>query len=131
MKSLLPALALGAALAAPAAQAAGLDALRWKARVLVISSPDARDARVAAQRREATAPGARERDLVVVEAIGRDGEAAALRRRLGLPQDAFRAVLVGKDGGAKIVSAEPLAAEVLFATIDAMPMRREEAGRGG
>ncbi|MEA1830577.1 DUF4174 domain-containing protein [Methylobacterium durans] len=101
----------------------------WKSRILVISAPAPEDARLRAQR-EALASaraGAAERDLVTLEAVGGGAEAAALRRRLNLPADAFRAVLVGKDGGAKLLSAEPIPPERLFATIDAMPMRRDEA----
>jgi Domain of unknown function (DUF4174) len=39
----------------------------------------------------------------------------------------FRVRLVGKDGGVKLDSAKPVAADALFAMIDAMPMRRKEA----
>lgn len=118
-----------AALSVSAAKADPLAGHRWRERVLVIAA-EAGDARLAAQRRivEAAEGGARERDLVVVEAIGPAG--AALRRQLGLPTHGFRAVLVGKDGGAKLTASEPIAAERLFATIDAMPMRRGEATRG-
>jgi len=113
-----------------AAAGSDLDRYRWKSRVLVIAAA-ADDPRAAAQSRIAEAAGAgmRERDLVVVRAIGEGREAAALRRRFGLPATGFRAVLVGKDGGAKLTAAEPIPAETLFSTIDAMPMRREEAGR--
>jgi hypothetical protein len=38
-------------------------------------------------------------------------------------------VRIGKDGGDKLTSASPLDAARLFATIDAMPMRREEMRR--
>ena len=69
----------------------------------------------------------KERDLVVLEALGAEG--ASLRRRFALPADAFRAVLVGKDGEAKIVAAEPIPIRILFETIDAMPMRRDEMRR--
>ncbi|AWN44282.1 hypothetical protein DK389_00510 [Methylobacterium durans] len=101
----------------------------WKSRILVVSAPVPEDARLRAQR-EALASaqaGSGERDLVTLEAVGGGAEAEALRRRLNLPADAFRAVLVGKDGGAKLQSAEPIPPERLFATIDAMPMRRDEA----
>jgi hypothetical protein len=67
-----------------------------------------------------------ERDLAVIEALGATPEAIALRRRLGLPGDGFLAVLVGKDGEAKITSRSPIPTETLFSTIDAMPMRRDE-----
>ncbi len=108
------------------AGASDLDRYRWKSRVLVIAAEDG-DPRAAAQARIAEASAMRERDLVVVRAIGDGRQAAALRRRLGLPATGFRAVLVGKDGGQKLVAAEPIPAETLVATIDAMPMRREEA----
>ncbi|KMO19588.1 DUF4174 domain-containing protein [Methylobacterium platani] len=127
------ALLLAAAAMAVPATAAGtdLDRYRWTSRVLVIAA-EAGDPRAAAQEAivAAAASGMGERDLVVVRAIGEGREAASLRRRLGLPATGFRAVLVGKDGGAKLEAAEPIPAQTLFSTIDAMPMRREEsAGR--
>ena len=43
------------------------------------------------------------------------------------PDDAaFRVVLIGKDGGVKYDSTEPLGPEQLFSIIDAMPMRQQE-----
>ncbi|GJD96074.1 hypothetical protein OCOJLMKI_3292 [Methylobacterium iners] len=111
------------------AQAAGdpLSAYRWKSRLLVISAPTA-DGNVEAQRRAVAAAreGMAERDLAVVEALGATPEAVALRRRLGLPGDGFRAVLVGKDGEPKITAPSPISTKTLFSTIDAMPMRRDE-----
>ncbi|AWN38498.1 DUF4174 domain-containing protein [Methylobacterium radiodurans] len=101
---------------------------RGNSRILVVAAPDVRDPGLLAQR-EALVParaGLRERDLVVVEAVGTGAEASALRRRLGLPERAFRAVLIGKDGGLKLTATEPVAPERLFATIDVMPMRRDE-----
>ncbi|KMO13866.1 DUF4174 domain-containing protein [Methylobacterium indicum] len=117
-----------AALLPAASAGSDLDRYRWTSRVLVIAAA-ADDPRAAAQARiaEAAAPGMRERDLVVVRAIGEGREAASVRRRLGLPATGFRAVLVGKDGGAKLIAEEPIPAERLFSTIDAMPMRQEEA----
>ncbi|WP_132249670.1 DUF4174 domain-containing protein [Methylobacterium segetis] len=101
----------------------------WTRRVLVVSAPGPDDPGLRAQRQALASAraGAGERDLVTLEAVGNSVEAASLRRRLNLPADAFRAVLVGKDGGAKLQSAEPIPPERLFATIDAMPMRRDEA----
>ena len=126
--------ALGLGLAAMAAMAAGaalagpLDGYRGRARVLVLSAPDSGDAQLRAQRVALASDraGVAERDLVVLEAVGSGAEARALRERLGLPADSFRAVLIGKDGGTKITEAAPLAPQRLFATIDAMPMRRTE-----
>ena len=122
------ALGLGLAALTATASAAPLDAYRDRARVLVLSAPDAGDAQLKAQR-AALGPvqnGVAERDLVVLEALGSGAEARALRAALGLPADSFRAVLVGKDGGAKLTAAAPIPPQRLFATIDAMPMRRSE-----
>lgn len=123
------ALGLGlAAMAAGAALAGPLDDYRDRARVLVLSAPEAGDAQLRAQRAAlgSARTGAAERDLVVLEAIGSGAEARDLRDRLGLPADSFRAVLIGKDGGAKLTAATPIAPHTLFAMIDAMPMRRAE-----
>ena len=122
------ALGLGLAALTATASAAPLDAYRDRARVLVLSAPDAGDAQLKAQR-AALGPvrdGVAERDLVVLEAVGSGAEARAMRAALGLPADSFRAVLVGKDGGAKLTAATPIPPQRLFATIDAMPMRRSE-----
>ena len=83
--------------------------------------------------------GFAERDMVVVYVVGSDVSselgpgpgmsAAALRSRYGVGAGAFRAVLVGKDGGAKISSGSPLTAGTLFGTVDAMPMRQQEMRR--
>lgn len=123
------ALGLGlAVLGAGAASAGPLDAYRDRARVLVLSAPDAADTQLRGQRAAlgSARTGIAERDLVVLEAIGSGAEAKALRARLGLPSDSFRAVLIGKDGGAKLTAAAPIAPQAVFATIDAMPMRRAE-----
>ncbi|MFC6388654.1 DUF4174 domain-containing protein [Methylorubrum zatmanii] len=120
--------ALGGSAAAAEDPLAGY---RWTSRVLVLAAGDAGDPKLAAQR-EALASaraGAAERDLVTLEAVGPGERAGALRRHLGLSGEGFRAVLVGKDGGAKLTSDEPIPPQRLFATIDAMPMRREEAKR--
>lgn len=108
-----------------------LAAHRWRSRVLVVSAPSPGDERLAAQRTilEREHSGRRERDLVTVEAVGSGTEALALRRRLGLSSDRFAAVLIGKDGGAKLTADEPIPAARLFRTIDAMPMRKDEMRR--
>ena len=114
-----------AALATGAAAAGPLDAYRWRARVLVLSAPDAADAGLSAQRAAlgAMRGGLAERDLVVLEAVGDTEAARALRTQLALPAGEFRAVLIGKDGGVKLTAAAPIPPKTLFATIDAMPMR--------
>ncbi|WP_299655523.1 DUF4174 domain-containing protein [Methylobacterium sp.] len=104
---------------------------RWTSRVLVVSAPLATDPDLAAQRAilAEARNGLKERDLVTLEAVGDTAQARRLRASLRLPADAFRVVLIGKDGEAKRVEATPLPASALFETIDAMPMRREEKRR--
>ncbi|APX87205.1 hypothetical protein BV511_22375 [Methylorubrum extorquens] len=122
---------LAVAGSAGAAEGDPLSGYRWKSRVLVLAAPDGDDAQLKAQRQAMASgrTGASARDLVTVEAVGKGAEASALRRHLGLPDNAFRAVLVGKDGGAKLTSEEPIPPQRLFSTIDAMPMRQDEAKR--
>ncbi|MEE7458335.1 hypothetical protein MPAR168_13400 [Methylorubrum populi] len=112
-----------------AAEGDPLAGYRWKSRVLVLAAPDPDDARLMAQRQALASAraGTAERDLVTVEAVGTGAQALRLRRHLGLPDGSFRAVLVGKDGGAKLTAADPIPPQRLFSTIDAMPMRRDEA----
>lgn len=122
----------GLLIAAVAPAAEGPDPLaryRWMARVLVAVAPDTHDPALVRQRQlfQAMGAGGRNRDLVLVEAVG--GAGAALCRVLGCEPDAFMAVLVGKDGREKLRSTEPLGSDRLFTVIDAMPMRRDEARR--
>jgi Domain of unknown function (DUF4174) len=104
---------------------------RWTARVLVVIAADPESPDLAEQKRqiESLKDGAAERELVVVQPPAGSAEATALRRHLGLGNEPFQAVLVGKDGGAKLRAAKPIAALTLMAAIDAMPMRQEEMRR--
>lgn len=128
--TVIAALGLGASTPVVSAED-GLDRYRWTSRLLVAVAPSPGDPRLAEQsrlfaqaRREAS-----ERDLILVSASGSSRHAEALRRRFGIAPDEFRAVLVGKDGGGKLSASGPIAADRLFAEIDAMPMRREELRR--
>ncbi len=111
---------------------------RWKSRPFIVFAPDQADDRVVRQKQlvAQSKGGFAERDMVVIVVdaerhevmIGeRPGESAeALRRRFGVPPDAFRSILVGKDGGVKLASGEPISAQTLFSLIDQMPMRLQE-----
>ena len=104
---------------------------RWKARVLVVLAADPQSPALAEQKRQFDSlnNGAQERDLVLVQPLAGSPEAKALRARLGLDDGTFRAVLVGKDGGAKLTAPRPISTRELAATIDAMPMRQDEMRR--
>jgi hypothetical protein len=105
-----------------------LAASQWRSRVLLIIAAHADNPKIAEQRAifGAMAEGARERDLILVEAIGSTPQSKAMRTRFDVGDGEFQAILVGKDGGEKLASDEPLGAERLFPLIDAMPMRRDE-----
>jgi hypothetical protein len=63
----------------------------------------------------------------MAELLFEDGsDESAARSRFRVEAGAFAAVLVGRDGGEKFRSSEPVPVEKLFGLIDAMPMRRRE-----
>lgn len=102
-----------------------LSLYRWRQRLIVIFAPSPHDQRYIAARETMLGQkaGLVERDIVVLVDASPDA-GGGLRAQLGV--DGFRMLLIGKDGGVKIDRAAPIPAEVLFATIDAMPMRQRE-----
>lgn len=116
------------------AQAQGdpLAYFRWQSRVLVVLAHDLQSPQLAEQRRhfEGMKLGAAERDLVLIQPTADSPEAIALKTALGLGNEPFQAVLVGKDGGAKLRFTRPITGQELVATIDAMPMRQNEMRQG-
>ncbi|WP_174297568.1 DUF4174 domain-containing protein [Sphingomonas bacterium] len=119
-----------AALVAMAA-AMSIAGMRDHRRVLIVAAPAADDPRLRTQRAGLAAwgAGAADRDLAVVEVVGRvvsgaADDAGSLRAAYHLPPGAFMVVLVGKDGHVAHRSGEPVSAAILQGTIDAMPMRR-------
>ncbi|WP_375382782.1 DUF4174 domain-containing protein [uncultured Sphingomonas sp.] len=105
--------------------------MRDQRRVLLIAAPAADDPRLRAQRATLASwsKGATDRDVIVVELVGRTTSGAAddpasLRARFHLLPSSFAVVLIGKDGHEAYRSAAPVTAQMLQGTIDAMPMRR-------
>lgn len=116
-----------------------LDALRWTNRVLVLSAPSRADARLEDQLEAlGEVPEAfADRDMVLVTLVdeGTSGagehtlsaeDANDVRRRLGISPGSFAVRLIGKDGGTKLSSDEPVPIAELYALIDSMPMRQSE-----
>ncbi len=127
---------MGIAGRAAATPPADLDVYRWKKRVVLVFAPTSVDPRLAAQRQavKAIAGPADDRDLALVEVVGARATPEGLggrtpRRRFHVAPGAFRVLLIGKDGGVKLDDSAVLSAARLAATIDAMPMRREEMAR--
>ncbi|WP_315764059.1 DUF4174 domain-containing protein [Sphingomonas sp. Y38-1Y] len=72
-----------------------------------------------------------DRDVHVIEVVGDSvagahDYAAAIRQRYAMSRTRFGVVLVGRDGGVKLRSAEAIPPRHLERTIDAMPMRQRE-----
>jgi hypothetical protein len=116
-----------------------LDALRWKNRVLVLFSPSESDPSFQLQKRglASSAQGVLDRDLMVLEIIEQGQSRAgnqllseksvqAIRKRFGVQAGPFQVLLIGKDGGVKLRSTEPVSMKDLFGLIDSMPMRQQE-----
>jgi len=127
-----------------------LEAHRWEHRLLFVFVPSSAAEALASQeeRFDGHDAGFRDRDLLLLvmtgEADGTLREAPGAEARplthasvhrlydhFGVPRDAFRVVLVGKDGTEKHRDAEPVTVRSVFDTIDAMPMRQREMRDGG
>lgn len=118
------------ALMTPIAAATDLSHLRWRHRLVVVTSADAATRQRAERSRDPA--GWSERRLVLVELTGEHAtidaapvsiDVAATREMLGLSGAAV--ALVGLDGGVKERRAEAFSNDELYAAVDAMPMRRD------
>ena len=115
-----------------------LDAYRWQNRIVVIfADQDTReDLARQYQMMLIESDGMRDRDLIVVtvetDLVEIDGvanptiRADRLRDAFNVPKQGYSTLLVGKDGGVKLRSRQPVTTEDLFALIDGMPMRQRE-----
>ncbi|MFP4227281.1 MAG: DUF4174 domain-containing protein [Salinivenus sp.] len=127
-----------------------LDDYRWEHRLVFVFAPTDTAGAVESQRRQFrnARDGFRDRDLLLImlsgsrggtlhpapEEPGRPLTRAATQRlydQFDVPEDAYRVVLVGKDGTEKRREAEPIPVRSLFETIDAMPMRQREMREDG
>ena len=115
-----------------------LERYRWQNRIIVVFADLAprrafdRQLALLAEDPDALA----ERDLIVVttddDRVGISGAKPAdptptdLRRAYDVPPDRFAVLLIGKDGGVKLRSDQPVPLADVNALIDTMPMRRRE-----
>lgn len=120
--------------AGPPSLAATIQASQWKKRVLLVAASSASQADFQAQKKllAAATSGMQARDLLVLDVLDNQlapADRQYLQQEIKLALSSFEVVLIGKDGGVKQRSTHPLAPEVLFGTIDKMPMRRQEMRR--
>jgi hypothetical protein len=110
---------------------------RWKNRLLLVFSASREAYKEQFLLLEGLEPDFEDRDLLLGKFLeGETGELdglpastedpAKLRTHLDIHDARFAVVLIGKDGGEKFRSHEPVSMENLFERIDAMPMRRQE-----
>lgn len=116
-------------------------------RVLLVFAPNPNNAQlqIQFQQLQAEAAGFRERNLLLVPLLDPGGMAQLPQSDLPTatltPEDeadarkrfhrhsGFQVVLIGKDGGEKMRSSQPITSEKLYGAIDAMPMRKDEMKR--
>ena len=126
---------------------------QWNSRPLVIFAPSAENDDYVEQLRrlEDADRELADRDMVVIHALGATGLSSAGAGRIELfdtspprretlspadveylqdtydvGQQEYAVLLIGKDGGVKLRSDEPVTTVRLFSLIDSMPMRRRE-----
>lgn len=101
---------------------------RGKNRVLLIFAASGRDPGYVAQNRlwEREQAGFTDRALVTLPVFAAARRSAPLAGKYGVIPGRFTVVLVGKDGQEAFRTERPVAADEIYARIDAMPMRRAE-----
>ena len=116
-----------------------LDWLRWQNRVLVLFSPSESDPLFQLQKQglASSAQGVLDRELMILEIMEQgqsrttnqllsEKSVQAIRKRFEVQAGTFQVLLIGKDGGVKLRSSEPVSMKDLFGLIDSMPMRQQE-----
>lgn len=109
---------------------------RYRPLLLFAAAPDDPSLLAQLTHLKDAAAGLKDRDVLVIALPYKDpspsevslsaADAQAARRRFHVAPEDFTAILLGKDGGEKYRSTKPISFEKLKATIDAMPMRKNE-----
>jgi len=126
-----------------------LEAHQWEHRLLLVFAPSGADSLAEQEEHfDGHDAGFADRDLLLLTIRGEDegtlregpdsnpqqltpAAVGRLYDRFDVPPDAFRVVLVGKDGTEKRRDAGPATARSIFDTIDGMPMRQREMRESG
>ncbi len=130
---------IGAALSGAPATGSDLTSYRWKNRLLLVFSPHVSLPGLADLERSLAVNHAEviDRDLVIIR-VFEDGpsmagqvplsseDSAKLRHQYKIDTGRLTVVLIGKDGGIKLVRQHRADLQEFFELIDRMPMRRQE-----
>ncbi|MBD1933568.1 DUF4174 domain-containing protein [Trichocoleus sp. FACHB-69] len=116
-----------------------LGSYQWKNRLLLVFAPTENSPAYQSQMQllQKQAAGLNDRDLLVIELFKEgksrinnqvidDSAVAQLRNRFNISSEEFSVILVGNDGTQKRRDKSPVAPDIVFKQIDAMPMRRQE-----
>jgi hypothetical protein len=122
-----------------AASATDLTQYRWKNRLLLVFAANKSNPsfEVFNQSLSERFHEVKDRDLIVYQVLEKGPsrlgdqplvpeEAEKLRRHFGVKPGRFTVILVGKDGGVKMVREERADLQEIFDFIDSMPMRQQE-----
>ena len=121
-----------------------LDTYRWKNRLLLVFAPTPSLPGFAAFDRDLARRTAEvsDRDVIVFRILEKapsrveekplsSKEAEALRHRFSVKPGRFTVILIGKDGGVKMVREHDADLQEIFDRIDSMPMRQQEMREKG
>ncbi|MFO8086130.1 MAG: DUF4174 domain-containing protein [Desulfobacterales bacterium] len=137
-------LILGVILMVTSVSGHDLTPYRWKNRILLIFSPDKTDSGYEAFNKslEKEILELRSRDLIVFRIFETSPsfiedktlsfkDAKALRNRFRVSSGRFTVILMGKDGGVKMVRQDQAELQEFLDLIDTMPMRQQEMREKG
>jgi len=104
---------------------------KWKNRIVLLFAPDKSDAELVAQQDiiKRNKLAFLDRDLIVRSYILADENGHELRHKFKIQEDKFTFILIGKDGGEKLIKNKVVKSKDLFDLIDSMPMRQSEMRR--
>lgn len=140
LTSALP--AIGVSILGLFGTAFSLSPYAWEYRPVYVFAPSASDQDLTAQLESLRAldTDLRERNIALITVtdkvqtyLGPDETTSAnsLRGKYDVAPESFTIILVGKDTGVKLRKNAPLGPQILFRTIDAMPMRQNEMREQG
>jgi len=141
---ILIALFIGGFIMSSSAWSADLREYRWKNRILLVFSPTASDPGYAAFADAVSSRSydVKDRDLVLFWVLEKgpsrlegqplsQEDAQDLRRRFRIKTGRFTVILIGKDGGVKMMREARAELQEIFDLIDSMPMRQREMKKKG
>ena len=107
-------------------QAQNLEKYLWKNRVILLFEGNGHKSGYQQQLEvlQSESKELLERNIVTI--LPKNGEKALFLENLGLENDFYGLVLLGKDGGIKLKEEFVVKPQIIFRLIDAMPMRRAE-----